>query len=465
MNKIKTDIAGLDQILGGIPEFATVLISGAPGSGKTILAQNILFNISAAGGTVLYLSTVTEPQVKVLRYQQQYAFFNADHFMEKVIYQDIGGIIRKSGQREALQKIEELVREHNPVLVAVDSLKAIADYLSSPYDFREFVLELNLNLSLWGCTALLLGEYLEEELMSRPEAAIVDGIIYLRGAEERKHQKRFLRVLKMRGTDFIPGDHALFISDHGIEIYPRFKPEVHKQVYAVEKARQPTGIAGLDQMMDGGVPAGSCTLVSGATGTGKTLLGLSWLYQGCCNHEPGLLVAFDESPAQLLRSAASFGWDLDAQINRGLLQIYHCSPVEFDVDRLVYTLIEKMNGNVSRVVIDSISTFELGMPDKIKYTDYLWGLTDYFKTKGITLMLINESRGLFEMPQVSGYGISYVADNIVIFQYQQEGLNLCRLVGILKMRGSGHCKSMRMFSVGEKGPEVLGGPAGKGWER
>lgn len=134
------------------------------------------------------------------------------------------------------------------------------------------------------------------------------------------------------------------------------------------------------------------------------------------------------------------------------------------MDRLVYTLIEKMNGKMSRVVIDSISSFELGMPDKVKYTDYLWGLTDYFKAKGITLMLINESHSLFEMPQVSEHGISYVADNIVMFQYQQEGLNLRRLVGILKMRGSGHCKSMRVFIVREKGPEVLSGPAGKGWE-
>jgi circadian clock protein KaiC len=462
MRKIQTHVAGLDQILGGIPEFASVLISGAPGSGKTILAQNILFNISASGDNVLYLSTSTEPQVKVLRYQQQYAFFNSDLFLKKVLYQDIGGIIRQSGYRQALQKIEELVREHYPVLVVLDSLKALADYLLSPNDFREFVLELNLNLSIWGCTVLLLGEYREEELISRPEAAIVDGIIYLSGTEERKHQKRFLRVLKMRGTGFMPGEHAMFISDEGIKIYPRLRPEVDKQNYALDGTRQPTGISGLDQMMAGGISEGTCTLVSGATGTGKTLLGLSWLCQGCRSNEPGLLVTFDESPAQLIRSAASFGWALEPYINRELLQIYHSSPVEFDADELVYKMIEKMNGKIKRVVIDSISTFELGMPDKVKYTDYLWGLTDYFKANGISLMMINESQGLFEMPRVSKEGISYMADNIVIFQYQRQGLELHRQVGILKMRGSGHCHSMCTFSVGEKGPEVLNAPAGSG---
>ncbi|NLY39924.1 MAG: AAA family ATPase [Firmicutes bacterium] len=225
MNRIVTGIDGLDQILnGGFPEFSTILVTGAPGTGKTILTQNLMFNVARGGAKVLYCSTLAEPQIKVIRYQQQFAFFDPNAFMNSVIFQDIGSILRKQGPRDALHKIEALVREHQPAVVAVDSLKAIADIIPTRQQFHEFISDLNLNISLWGCVVLLVAEFREEEIIKRPEAAIVDGIICLYGTEERKQQKRYLRVLKMRGTAYIPGEHAFYISERGITIYPRLSP-------------------------------------------------------------------------------------------------------------------------------------------------------------------------------------------------------------------------------------------------
>ncbi len=231
IEKIITGIPGLDQILkGGIPRFSTLLIAGKPGTGKTILTQNILFN-NAGDHKVLYITTLSEPQIKVLRYQQQFAFFDSSKVMDSVIFRDLGSTIRQKGVLEALSAIDALVREHQPALLAIDSFKAIGDILATPNDFRNFIADLTIRLSVWECTALLVGEYAEDSLENQPEAAIVDGIMYLYGTEERKRQKRYLRVLKMRGTDYIAGEHDLHISGTGVEVYPRWGSDLTEQHY------------------------------------------------------------------------------------------------------------------------------------------------------------------------------------------------------------------------------------------
>lgn len=456
MKKILTGIVGLDQVLyGGIPEYATVLIAGSPGTGKTILAQNILYNAVHDNCKVLYISTVAEPQIKVMRYQKQFSFFSMEAFMESVIYFDLGSIIRSQGILQSLDALEEVTKEYCPKLVVIDNLKAISDFIEDSHAFREFIYDLNVKLALWEVTVLLLGEYNEHQIQNIPEAAMVDGIIYLYGTEERKYQKRYLRILKMRGTDFAPGEHILTIDNDGIKVYPRIGSELHQIIPGEKGLRKSTGIPGLDEMLNGGLPSGTTTLVTGGTGTGKTLLGLSWLKQGIDSGEAGLLLSFDESPAQILRTGLSFGWDFEAAIQRGLMIIDHVSPVELDVE-LNFHRIRKMvsDSGVKRIVIDSVSTFEIGMNDEVKYTDYLWGLAEYFKASGISLLLINESCDLFNL-EISRHGISYIADNIIYFYFHRKHHALSRLVGVLKMRSSSHNDEVREYLIGQDGPQAL----------
>lgn len=180
--------------------------------------------------------------------------------------------------------------------------------------------------------------------------------------------------------------------------------------------------------------------------------------QGCRNGEPGLLLSFDENPAQVMQTAASFGWEIPSFIERGLLQILHFSPIEVEVDRFLHRIQGAAPEQCLRVVIDGITTFEVGMTDKLKYNDYLWGLTDFFKQRGISLFLVNETPGLLGGDVVTKYGFSYVADNIIILQYLKDHFTMRRLAGILKMRGSGHDTRLRELVIGPGGPEILDKP-------
>ncbi len=456
MKQNATGIGGLDQILrGGLPDYSTIFLAGKPGTGKTILTQNLLFNHAASTGSkTLYITTLSEPQIKVLRHQQGFTFFCPSLFGERVIYREIGSTLRTEGLEGARTVLEDLVKEHQPGIVAIDSIKAIGDMLASPLEFREFIADLNLSLPLWGCTVLLVGEYDEDSFQSGPEASMADGIIYLYGMEERKHQRRYLRVLKMRGTEFSAGEHSYDITDDGIEVYPRLNPVVAQQKYDVYDRRQSMRIDELDRMMRGGIPAGSSTLIAGSTGTGKSLLSLAWLVQGAREGEAGLLVSFDQSPDQIIGACQSFGWDLQNLTERGLLEIMHVSPMELNVDRLVHNIQAAVSRlSIKRASIDSISSFEVGMADKTKYTDYLWSLVDWFKSSGISLVMVEEIQP--DAGSVTTHHTSFIADSILRLGHLQVDYDVRRVINVLKMRGSGHETAMRELVVTDEGPTVL----------
>lgn len=461
LSRIATGIQNFDNIMyGGIPEGSTVLLAGRPGSGKTILAHQIMFHNATLDNKALFLTTLSEPQVKVLRFQQQFSFFDISKFQSSVIYQDMGSILRKRGAHHAILAIDELLRKHQPRLVVIDTLKTIAEMIPSLIEYREFLLDLSLRLATWGCTALLLGEYSEDDVDIRPESAIADGIIYLSGIEEKRHQKRYLRILKMRGTDYISGENFFRISSDGIELFPRLKPKVSTQFYEQTSERISTGFPELDIITGGGIPRGSTTLVSGASGTGKTLLALHFIYAGLLAGEAVLYITFEENPQQIIRGSASLGLDLLTYINAGKLHLVYVSPVELNVDEHVFD-IQKLasEAGVSRLVIDSISSFELGMPDKVKYTDYIWAMTDYFKVQGVSVLLTHEMHDSAMVTELTKHGISFVADNVILLRYLQQGFDIKRYLRVVKMRASKHTNNLREFQISSEGVRIGNPPS------
>ena len=458
MNKLRTGIEGLDNITdGGIPMYSLNIISGAPGSGKTIFIQNIIFNSAKRGLKTLYLTTISESQFKMVRHLQEFDFFSDDSFGNNFVYEDLGVTLRKDGAQNVLNYLNNMIRQHKPDLLVIDSFKAIRDIFFGEKTFRAFIFELATALSIWEITVFLVGEYGEKDMTLLSEFAIADGIFHLYGQEERRFQKRFLRILKLRGTDFEQGEHLFQITSEGIKIFPRMKPEGKELAYKVATPnKKEFGIAELDEMLDGGLKEGTVTLISGGTGSGKTLFGLKFLLEGAKKGEKGLFISFEEPVDQLIENADELGWDLNKYITNGLLDIRFYSPIELDIDKHGFDILNVIKDEkINRLVIDSISSFETSVADLEKYKDYLWALTQNIKRQRTTALFTVLNESLFSPVVITKAQISLISDNIIVLRYVEDTSKVKKVLGVLKTRGANHDKDLREYEITSNGINIL----------
>lgn len=459
---INTGVPNLDTVLGGgIPLYSVNIIAGPSGSGKTILTQQIMFSNCQSGVKGIFFTTLSEPTFKMIRYQQQFDYFDLDQINRNIFYVDLGQVLRNRGLEEALLTIGRHVEEKDARFIAIDSFKAIHDLASTRPDARRFGYDLAVGLASWSCTSFLVGEYTESEILSEPIFAVADGIFFMTNPRMGMQNVRRLNLSKMRGMNYSTGDHPMRISESGITIFPRIKtPPEPAQLYIDDRADElvHAGVEGLDKMMGGGIPRSSVTLVAGGAGTGKTLISMHFLMEGVRSKEPGLFVTFQETPGHLMKIARGYGWDLDAAAELGLLKILYTSPVEMGVDEHTAAIEAAINEiGAQRVVIDSLMDIEIATPDKVRFKDYVYSLVNYFRAKGITTVLTNEIPELFGPLQLSAHGISFISDNVVLLRYVEIGSILRRGISVLKMRGRNHDKSVREFEISDDGLEILAG--------
>ena len=456
LGKLPTSIPGLDGILnGGVPELSINIITGPPGAGKTIFTQQILYSNATPERKALYLVTLSEPSVKLLHYLQRFDFFDSEKVNTAVTYLDIGEVIREKGLEDAINVIVKHVQEHKPALVAIDSFKAIHDMAKDSVEVRKFGYDLSVQLTTWGVTAFFIGEYTQDEIEREPIFAIADGIIRLHNHPQGLHYQRYIDVLKLRGENYFTGLHPFNISGTGLTVYPRIKSlEISGEVeFTTQKVS--TGVAELDNMLEGGLPRGSATMVAGGAGTGKTLLGMHFITAGVAQGEPGVIVTFQENPQQLRRIAHSFGWDLVAMEEEGLLVHLYSSSVEIQPDihaAKIQEIVE--NIGAKRVMLDSLKDIEIATPDKVRFKDYIYALVNKFKLQGVTTLLTNEIPEMFGPFQLSEYGVSFVVDNVILLRYLELSGRMGRAINIMKVRGSEHSKEIRYFEINNDGIQI-----------
>ncbi len=458
MVRLVTGIKNLDRILGGgIPAYSINIVSGAPGSGKTIFIQNIIFNCARQGMKTLYLTTISESQFKMVRNLENFHFFKDEFLGSKIVYDDLGMVLRTQGAGQALQYLVDLVKKHLPNIIVIDSIKVVRDLFPDEASFRLFLFDLAATLSVWEITSFLIGEYEEQELTRLSEFAIADGIFHLYGQEEKRFQKRYMRILKMRGTSYQHGEHLFQISSNGIEVYPRMKPEGEELHYETRQGRKKFGVPELDEMLGGGLREGTITLLSGPTGSGKTLLALKFLIEGASRGEQGVFVSFEESAEQLQIAANQLGWDINKFFQSGQLDIRFISPVELDVDKHAFEIAEIVKENsIERFVVDSISSFENSVPDLKKYKDYLWALGQLLRKQNVTSIFTWLNENPFSPLIVSKSQISLIADNIIFLRYVENRAEIRKVIGVLKARGSNHDRDLREYEITPSGINILG---------
>jgi circadian clock protein KaiC len=456
VERLATGSPDLDRILGGgIPARSINLIAGDPGTGKTLFALQTLFHLARQGRRGVYLTTLSEPAMKLLAYMQQFSFFDEALMNRAVVFADIGAAIRGAADETILTEIIARVERDEPALVVIDSFKAVREMVPSPA-VRGFVYDLAVHLAGWGAASLLVGEYSEAEIAVNSEFAIADGIIRLINRHQELTSVREVEVLKLRGADYATGRHFFEISGDGLTFFPRVRgPDAADGEASAPGDRVPTGVAGLDTMLGGGLPGSSATIVQGATGTGKTLLAMHFLLEGARRGEPGIHFSMEETGQQLRGIAQGFGWDLAALEARKLLTVQYVSPVELSTDAFLHRARKQVQElGAKRAVLDSLTSMALGVVSERRFTELVYAMTKHFRALGVTLQMNMEIAELLGSAQISGYGVSFAADNVIQLRYVEVEGGLDRAIFVLKARGVQHASDVRAMTLGRGGITV-----------
>ena len=457
INKLATGVPGLDDVLGGgLPELSFNLIAGGPGGGKTTLANQIMFATASAERPALFITVLGEPPIKMLRYQQQFPFFDESKIPSGIRFLHFGTELLEHGLERVLKSILEEVEATHPKLVFVDSFRSIVRKSLEPgqMELQSFVQRLALHLTSWEATTFLIGEYEEREADCNPIFTVADGILWLSQATSRNSIVRKLQVVKMRGQGQIPGLHTMKISGAGVRVYPRLPNPDRPRARPVDRnVRRKTGIPTFDEMLGGGIPAGYSVMVVGPSGSGKTILSTQFIREGIANGERGVIAVFEKRPDEYLTTAPG-AHELGALVAAGMLTMLYLRPLDLSVDETMEEIAAAVNATgATRVVIDSLMGFELALAPSFRedFRESLYRMVGALVELGVTVVMTAELVDSYTELRLSPHGISFLTDGIVLQRYVELDGMLRKVVVVAKMRGFDHSKELRLYDVGPDG--------------
>lgn len=457
INRLKTGVQGLDEVLGGgLPEYSFNVIAGTPGCGKTTLAHQIMFALATPERPALYFTVLGEPPLKMLRYQQQFDFFEPDKLNCSVRFINLAEDTAGGDLNKVLARIVEEVHAAQPGLVFIDSFRSVVLASQSKgqsfITLQEFIQSLGVLMTSWQATTFLIGEYFTEN-DPNPIFTVADGLIWLRQSVQRNSVVRKLEIMKMRGQPTEPGLHTFRISDSGIHVFsPARLATVNGAAYDLDPSiRLRTGVPELDEMMGGGLPKGYSLLVAGPSGSGKSILAGAFLVEGARQGETGVIAAFEQ------RTNKSRGADLAELIEQDRIGVVDTRAASFSVDEIAMLIMAEVSRlKATRVVIDSLSGFELALAPTFRddFRESLSRMISALASTGVTVLMTSELEDRYTDLRFSPYGTAFLTDAIVLQRYIEVDSRLQRIMAVVKVRASQHSNELRLFKITDEGIQI-----------
>ncbi len=460
LNRLTSGVPTLDAILGGgFPEYSFNLIAGDPGAGKTTLCHQIMFANASPERPAIYFTVIGEPPIKMLRYQQQFSFFDPEKLRDGSIHfvnltQEVNNNL---GQ--AFDAILAEVEKRDPALILVDSFRSLTmswrSSDGSQMDLHTFVQRLALQMTSIQATTFLVGEYTTHDLRDYAVSTIADGIIWLSQIVNRNSMVRKIQAQKMRGQETQPGLHTLRITDDGICVFPRMVKPLDREATLQPMRYIASGIAGMDEMLGGqGFVAGSAVLISGPAGSGKSTVAIQFLAQGVIQGEPGVLAMFEESPEKYLEQAQGIGIDLLEMTRSNMVRQVYMRPLDLSVDETLYEIQAAVSEvGAKRVVIDSLTGLEIALAPSFEqdFRESLYRLIGALTGEGITILMTVENTDDYTELRFSPHAVSFMTNDIILQRYVEIDSQLKRVMTVVKTRSRKHSTDIRLYEIDGRG--------------
>jgi circadian clock protein KaiC len=454
LNCLTSGVPNLDVILGGgFPEYSFNLIAGDPGAGKTTLCHQIMFANASPERPVSYFTVIGEPPIKMLRYQQQFAFFDPAKLDDSIYFMNLSQEATEDLDKTLTAILTEVERR-NPSIVIVDSFRSLTrsarPSVDSHRDVALFLQRLTLHLTSLQATTFLVGEYAQNEPRDYSIFTIADGVVWLSQNVYRNSMVRKIQAIKMRGLETQPGLHTVRMTRDGVSVFPRMVKPIETDLKLQPMRYVSSGIEGLDEMLGGGIVAGSALLVSGPAGSGKSTVAIQFLAEGVKQGEPGVFAMFEETPIKYLEQAQGYGINLQQMSDDRTVKQVYLRPLDLSVDETLHEIQVAVKAiGAKRVVIDSLTGLEIALAPSFEedFRESLYRLIGALTGDGITILMTVENTDDYTELRFSPHAVSFMTNDIVLQRYVEIDSQLKRVMTVIKTRSRKHSGDIRSYEI------------------
>lgn len=461
--RVPTGIEGFDQLAGGgLPQGRTCLIAGTAGCGKTVFAAHFLATGVQQGEGAVFVTFEESPAdlrqnltslgwpIEAWEKQGRWAFVDVSPDPETAV------LVGEDFELTALvARIENAVRKTDARRVSIDSLGSIYGQLPRTAGLRRELFHLAASLRRLGVTCVLTAERDSDEAgVTRMgvDEFVADNVVLLRNQADHDKRRRTVEILKFRGSNHYKGRCPFTIlAGRGAVVIPLATMELNQPA---QKRRISLGVPGLDDLCGGGLFQDSITLLSGPTGTGKTLTSMHYLSEGARRGEKGLMFAFEESPEQLLHNCSEWNVNVRELVKQGTLKLSSCYPEAASIDEhLLRIRAEMLAFAPSRVVVDSLSALGRVASERA-FREFAISLCDEMRRMGVSTVLTSTTTGRTGLEHVLEGNLSTLTDSIILLRFVEMYGELRKGVTALKVRGSAHASAIFEYSIDARGVRI-----------